>query len=284
MFSVLVLSGVCVALGVTARGQDKKKDKLTAAEVIQKHVESIGTADAIGAAKSRVLMGNGELVSKIRGAATIGGPAQFASQGNMVLFAMAFNATDYPYEKAAYDGQDVTVGVPNGRRTALAEYLKLKSMIVKEGLLGGSMSSAWPLLAADEKKLKVDYSGLTKFDGVQAHKLKYTPRDGDLRVSIYLEPDTFRHIGTVYEYSIQPKMGATSTASVSQQTSTYTLTEKFSDFKTAEKLTLPFSYSISVASEGQTLSRTGSTNLEWKVKFDNVFYNEKIEPTVFKVS
>src|SRR5690242_17863360 len=111
-----LLTVLSVLSGVSAYGQKEKK--LTAAEVIQKHVESIGTPEAIAAAKSRVFMGKGELVSKIKNANSIGGPAQFASQGDKLVFAMAFNASDYPYEKAAFNGEEISVGVPNGRRTA----------------------------------------------------------------------------------------------------------------------------------------------------------------------
>lgn len=283
--STLALMSVSILLSVTTPAQDKKDGKkLTAAEFLVKHAESVGTPEALAAATSRVMMGTGTLVSKVKSAGTIGGQAQFASQGNMILLAMGFNASDYPYEKAAFDGKDVTVGLPNGRRTALAEYLKVQPSILKDGLFGGVMSSAWPLFSTGDKKPKIDYSGLSKFEGKQAHKVKYTPRTGDLRVSLYFEPDTFRHIATVYEYTIQPKMGALSTDSVAGQVTRLTLTEKFSDFRTADKLTLPFGYSITYASEGQETSAVTSVGLEWKLKFENAYFNEKIEAAVFKVS
>jgi hypothetical protein len=283
--SAFALASLSFMFSSNVLAQDKKDGKkLTTAEVISKHLESIGTADAIAAAKTRVMMGTGTLVSKIKSANSIGGPAQFATQGDMLVFAMAFNASDYPYEKAAFDGENVTVGLPNGRRTALAEFIKAKSGVVKEGLFGGTLSSAWPLLAMDAKKVKLEYSGLSKFEGKQAHKIKYSPREGDLRVTLFFEPDTFRHVGSIYEYSIQPKMAAISTDSVSSQVTRFTLTEKFSDFRTADKLTLPFGYSITFSSQGQTLSTAASQDLEWNVKFENAYFNEKLDPGVFKVS
>ena len=42
-----------------------QKEKLTAADVIAKHLASIGTPEALKAAKSRVLVGQGALTSQL---------------------------------------------------------------------------------------------------------------------------------------------------------------------------------------------------------------------------
>jgi len=67
--------------------------------------------------------------------------------------------------------------------------------ILREGLFGGTISTAWPLLdlkPAGEAK----YEGVKKIDGRELHDLTYVPNKSssgsDLTIHLYFEPDTFR--------------------------------------------------------------------------------------------
>jgi hypothetical protein len=161
VFSALLI-GIAAASSTFAQ-----KDKPTAAEVISKHLASIGTLEAIKAAKSRVLVGTGSLNSQLRYTGKITGPAQLAFADDKVLLAIIFNSNDYPSEKLAFDGKEITYGRAIGnlalgsppsaspsnvtdtrsRRnlTLLGEFIKAQGSIVKSGLFGGVLSSAWPL-------------------------------------------------------------------------------------------------------------------------------------------
>jgi hypothetical protein len=263
--------------------QSDKAAKLTAEDVVAKHLASIGTPEDIAAAKTRVMVGQGILSGKAALTGRTGGPAQIASTGNMFLLAMIFpNTLNYPYEKLAFDGKNVTVGVPAGERTDLGNFLKLKSAILKEGLFGGTLSAGWPLLDVAGKKVKVSYSGLVELSGRKFHKLKYTSNVGDLTVSLYFEPETFRHVLSEYKYKIEAYSSGDSgvQGSVGDKSKYYSLTEQFSDYKTVGKLTLPFAYAINVTKQEEG----ALSSIDWQIKLTDFYFNEPLTADVFKVS
>jgi hypothetical protein len=58
----------------------------------------------------------------------------------------------------------------------LDDFLSSHDTIIKQGLMGGVLSSAWPLLSMAAKNPKLSYAGIKKINDRQAHQLKYTPR------------------------------------------------------------------------------------------------------------
>src|SRR4051812_35661244 len=199
LFAVLVL-----LLSISAPAQ---KNKITAEEIIEKHLASIGSPAALSAVKSRVMVGQGNLTSKLGYAGNLIGPAQIASDGDKFLLAIVFNSNDYPYEKLAFDGRNLTVGRANGRVTPLGEFLKSQSSMLKRGLLGGVLSSAWPLFNSDPKAVKVEYAGTENVNGKMLYKLKFDPaRSDSLRVNLYFDSDTYQHVMSQYDYTIQPHL------------------------------------------------------------------------------
>jgi len=124
--------------------------KLTADEIVSRHLSSIGKPESIAAVKSRIMTGTGTFTSKIQ-PGKVGGPVQFASDGDMVLLAMVFNANNYPFEKFAYDGKDLmTATLPSGGLSPLGTFLKSNKLVVKRGLFGGVLREGWPLLKPDK--------------------------------------------------------------------------------------------------------------------------------------
>ena len=260
-----------------------QKDKLTAEELLSKHVASIGTPEARAAAKSLVLIGEGTLSSKLGYSGRAGGPAQFASADNKFLLAIIFNSTNYRYEKLAFDGRELSFGRPfGGDLTRLGEFVKSQSSIVKQGLFGGVLSSNWVLARGEKGKVKMDYAGVETMGGKALHKLKLRPSGaGDLRVTAYFEVDTFRHLVTTYEYSIAAYSTSTDrTENALAKASHFSLTEQFSDFKKVGELTLPMGYSITVANDVDTQTE----NLMWTMSFKQAYFNEPLDASAFKVS
>jgi hypothetical protein len=278
----LLLAAIAVLGSVTFAQADKKPAKLTVEEIVSKHLASIGTPEDITAAKSIVMMGKGMLTSKLNRGIAIGGEAQFASTGSMLLFALGLNAADYPYEKFAFDGKSQSLGVPSGRKTALAEWLRAKNFLLKEGLVGGSMSTAWALRNPANLK-KMQAAGTEKIDDRLTYRVKYDSGGDNLRITLFFDAETFQHVRSEYKYEMQARMGATATASVSSQKDTYNMEETFSNFKTADKLTLPFGYKISIDITSPS-SGAGTIQLDWTMQYANAYYNEVIDPAVFKVS
>jgi len=280
MKNVVSLLCCIFVLGAQVHAQ---KEKISVDDLISRHAAAIGTSEAREAARSLVLMGQGTVSSKIGYIGCIGGPAQFASVANNFLFAMVLNSNEYPYERLAFNGKDLSFGRPAGSSlTKLGEFVKSQSSIAKQGLLGGALSTNWALARADKTKIKMEYAGIDTLGGGKYHKLKLRVRGtGELRVSAYFEPDTFRHKITVYEYSVAAYFtSAVRTENSSAQASHFSLTEQFSDFKQVGSLTLPMTYSITISSQDQ-----GQTeSLTWNIEFKQAYFNEPLEASAFKVS
>jgi hypothetical protein len=70
-------------------------------------------------------------------------------------------------------------GVSNHRRSSFGEFVHSQDQIVREGLLGGSLTTAWALLNLDHNQPKLSYEGLKKVDGRQLHDLRYRCKRND---------------------------------------------------------------------------------------------------------
>jgi len=257
-----------------------QKDKITLDDLINRHAASIGSPEAIAAAKSRILVGKAALTSKLGYNGRLVGPVQFASDGDKLLLAIIFNSNEYPYEKLAFDGKDMSFGRPNGKLTRLSDFVKAQTAIVKQGLFGGVLSANWPFAAG--RKVKAEFAGTENIGGKPLYKVKVRPAGGgDVTASLYFEPDTFHHVYTTYQYTIEPHMiSSDSTQNPSAKASYYTLTEKFSNFKKVGDLVLPLGYQLDIA-----IQLPDSTEqISWTMAFDQAFYNEPLEVSAFKVS
>ena len=73
------------------------------------------------------------------------------------------------------------------------EFLRGQDAVIREGLLGGVLSCAWPLLNLEDRKPRLSYEGLKTIDGQQLYDLRYRPqRSTDLDIHLYFDPQTFR--------------------------------------------------------------------------------------------
>jgi len=86
--------------------------------------------------------------------------------------------------------------VTPGVRSALGNFLMTHAQIFKQGLMGGTLSSAWPLLHLTGHNPGLEYAGQKKVSGSTLHELKYLPRGGsDLQVSLFFD-ETYQHVRT----------------------------------------------------------------------------------------
>jgi hypothetical protein len=151
----------------------------------------------------------------------------------------------------AFDGHTVTVAeLSPGVRSTLGKFFMEHEMPFREGLLAGTLSSAWPLLDLDSRKATLKYEGLKKIDGRQLHVLRYEGKnDSNLKTRLYFEADTFRHVRTEYEKRQVQEMVTEPGVTQKQGDSITKLTEEFGDFKTEGDLTLPHSYKLQLSIE-----------------------------------
>jgi hypothetical protein len=185
---------------------------------------------------------------------------------------------------------------------------------MKEGLLGGVLSLGWPLLDIEKRNPSLKYNR-AKVDGRELHVIDYNPKGGmnNMKVKLFFEPDTFRHVRTEYMLKVQGEQalqaGQTVTrgvipgaqsgqrdgtitrdAGIQDQiaNSYYRLVEKFDNFKEVKfkdskgsetgSLILPHSYAIEYSVEGQGSSFLG----HWNLIANQWMQNGKLDPSVFK--
>lgn len=243
--------------GVVAAMPDKEKMKPE--DVVAKHLESIGTVEARRAVRN--LVANGTVVFSIRsgGKGQAGGVSLIASEGEMNLLKMLFQSSPtYPHELLSYDGKEFgAIHVRPGARSPLGEFLMSHDAVFKQGLIGGTLSTAWPLLNLAERNPKLDYEGTKKIGDRQTHELRYAPRKGtEMKIKLFFDAETFQHVRTEYERTIAASLGgriSTSGASAGKNEVRYKLVEDFSDFRKEGGLTLPHTYKLSLNIQGPVI-------------------------------
>jgi len=281
----LAITTVFLSLVAGAIAQDNKEQKesvkLSADEIVNRHLASIGSAQAISAVKSRVMVGVGSLAAKSAVIKKIGGPAQFASQGSSLLLAMMFNATDYPYEKIGFDGKDLTNGIILGNVTSLGAFLRSNKALLKNGFFGGVLSTDWALLQPD-KSLRLESVGTGKIDGKSVYKVKASaPGVGDLSITLYFDSETFRHIRSEYYFRTGQLLSPSPAATVqiiSSAPTEFTVTEDFSNFTKVDDLVLPLLYTITYEAQGVDRTRI------WTINFTQIYNNQALDASAFHVS
>ncbi len=272
---------LCVAfcLALPALAQD---NKLKPEALVARHLEALGNAEARAAATTRVVSGAVNLTSRLGGTGNMAGQAMMASLGVKFRFGTRFNSPHYPGDDMAFNGKRLMTGfLTEGQRSNLILFLNSQEMILRDGLIGGALSTAWPLLRVEQMKAPLSYRGLKKIDGRQMHELLYRPpkSSGDLRVAMYFDAESFRHLRTQYEYEIGARLGIGANESSRQTESRYQLIESFDDFRVVDGLTLPHKYKLQLSIQTQSSSLLS----DWVFTFSRMTHKQKIEDDVFEI-
>ena len=143
MKSGLVLTRLLV-LAATVKAQEK----LTAEDILQRHLDSVGTAAIRSAARSRVV----EATTSYRillGAnpAHSDGKAVIVSEGNKLQMLLKINAPQYTGERFKRYGDRTSIEATNVNQTRseLGTLLESDDSPIREGLIGGVLTTGWPL-------------------------------------------------------------------------------------------------------------------------------------------
>ncbi len=256
--------------------------KLKAEDVVAKNLESIGTPEARAAAKSLIAVGNGTAKFLSNADPQSPGRIVIASEGTKFFFGINLESTTNRFadELYTFDGNTSSVGLPRqGNRSALGLFVQSNKMTIEQGLLGGTLSTAWVIANISENKGKLSFDGLKKVDGKEAYVLGYSKKGGgDVDVSLYFDKDTFRHIRTEYKRMSSAGIGLRPEDSTKYDETRFKLVEEFGDFRAESGLTLPHTYRIVYSTSGQR----GTTEIEWKFTLNEFSANQKLEPTTFK--
>jgi len=254
---------------------------MKAEEVLARHLESIGAAEARASVRTRVMSGTCKFSFHARSSGMTEGQVVLASEGEKSLLGMAFPSVEYPHERLGFDGKNVTAGyISQGIHTVLGNFFLTYNVIVREGLLGGTLTTAWPLLDMPARKSKLEYAGTKTINGKETHALRYNPSKGsEVSIKLYFDSVTFQHVRTEYERVINAEMGRTPEASSRNTATRYKMVEDFSDFKKEGVLTLPHDYKLQLSVSGQN----GSAQYEWVLRFTQFDFNQPIAPNSFNL-
>ena len=108
----------------------------------------------------------------------------------------------------------------------------------------------------------------------------------DLEIQLYFEPDTSRHVMTVYSYSVMARAGGGPTASAGQEERRYRLEERFADFKDVDNLSLPGRWTIQFDSggSGRTTGRGAASQItQFEVTNARISHNINVDPKNFDI-
>lgn len=276
-YAALLLCAIVVTsptLGVT--------QKIKPAEVVAKHLESLGEAQTRASVKTRIISGTAQVIFRTTPSGQAIGRSVLASEGVKSLVGMSFPTPVYPREQLGFDGNSFLAAFATpGVRSMLGDFLMTNSSIFKQGLMGGTLSAAWPLLDLESRNAQLEYIGTRKVDERILHEARYTPRAGsDLKVTLFFDQQSFRHVRTEYERVVVAQMDTRSMTNVQTRESRYKMIEEFTLFKEEGGLNLPHIYTIKLAIDTQ-----GGTFLaEWTLKLVQFSFNEKIDPASFRIS
>ncbi len=292
---------VAVMVFMTAAISVAAQEQLTLEQLIAKHLASIGTPEARAAVKSRVAEGKSKF-EKVNAGGYIEGKATVASLAANSRLVMKYPNPDYPGEDMITDGNKVQVfGRP--RRSALGFFIYNQSTaLLTEGLLEGTLSTAWPLLDPKLRSAKLTYNGLKTIDGQQLHEVRYEPKKRtDLDIRLYFSKDDFRHVLTIASITLSPRLvsnvspdaalqGGTigpltatmssgpEAANAAQSVIRYRIEERFSNFAQFDGMTFPTSFQIRYDLEGQRQAHERYTNT-----FNDVINNVSLDPKSFEI-
>jgi hypothetical protein len=276
IFAVLLVALSLVSLRSSAT------DKLKPEDLVAKHLESIGTASARAAIVTRIIAGTSQVIFRTPPPGQAVGRAVLASQGLKNLVGMSFPSPVYPREELGFNGNTfIAAYVTPGVRSSLGGFLMTNDLIFKQGLMGGTLSSAWPLLDLNARRPQLEYAGTRKVDDRTLHELKYQPRGGsELQIRLFFDQENFRHVRTEYERVIAASTGTRAYANVQEREIRYKMVEEFSDFKKEGELNLPHTYKIKLAVDSQN----GTFLADWVMTLTQFSFNQKIDPASFSIS
>lgn len=275
----------------------------SAEEILQRHLESLGSAPTRSAAKSRVVEGTASYRVLRGGEGQYTGKAVVVSDGNRTHILLKIEAPQYVGERFISDGDKTSVEGTNANKTRseFGTFLRSEDLPLREGLLGGVLTTAWPLLDLDAQKGKLHFQGLLSVDGTNLYAATYQPhkRTG-LEITLYFDPATLHHVRTVYTeteavgiatarqidmmaasgkktLSNIPSPDARSARMTPQR---WKIEEQFDSFKTTDGLTLPSRYDLRFEKQ----MADGSTKtVEWEVTATRVLNNVPVDARNFQV-
>ncbi len=253
--------------------------KLTAEEVIAKHIDSIAPAETRAGLKTFITTGEVQVDYITQKNQPAKGRVVIASEGPKLFFGLQLNAADYAQELIVFDGNKHSVGfVKAGVRSDLGTFVQNNNELLTHGLLGGTLSTSWPLLNASEAKARIKYSGTKKVDGKESYVLEYAPKGGsDLEIAMFFDKETFRHVRTEYKRLLSSGIGGNIDQSARTSETRLKVTENFSDHREVHGMVVPHKYKLIYEFSGTN----GTKEVEWTYQLLDFAVNQSLDAGTF---
>jgi hypothetical protein len=256
--------------------------KIRCEELVAKHLESIGSAEARAKVKSRAMRGSAGVIFRLGNSGGLSGEGSILSEGRKIRTAMIFGHPSYPGEHHAFDGKSVTVGIVKpSQRSNLSQFLYEHSFLIREGLIGGTLATGWCLLDLEQRKPALNYKGLKEIEGKELHQLEYKARQREslMRVNLYFQTDTFRHVLSKYVFTIPAQMGRSPAESALLRDRIFSVTEEFDNFQPVDGLSLPHLYRLVFSYEGQPEVFL----TEYEIQAGPILHNIELDEQEFRI-
>lgn len=281
----------------------KSQEHVTAEDVLQRHLDSIGTAAVRDAMKSRVVEATASYRVLQGGSGQFEGKAVVASAGRQLHMLLKISAPQFTGERFISNGQKIGVEgtYPGKDRSAFGSFLYAEDAPLREGLLGGVLSTAWPLLNWPAHRGQLRYEGPKNVGGTSLLVMAYRPggRSG-LEITLYFDPATYRHVRSVYAEDEPVGIYTSSQSDIARASEAmptrrgmiaarpnarlspirWKIEEQFSNFKTVDGMTLPAHYDLRF----EELRPNGSqTIVQYDVNMTRVMNNIPVDARNFQI-
>jgi hypothetical protein len=224
IFTALRSRIAIAALFLTATSSLMSGAEMKVEDVVARHLDSIGTTEARSATKTRLVQGTSRFKIALNGSGEPQGTSALVSQGRKSVVMIKLANGDYRGEPFVTDGDKVYVAATasSHRRSSFGEFVHSQDQIVREGLMGGTLTTAWALLNLDANKPKLSYNGLKKINGGEAYEIGYrSKKKDDLTFHLYFDKDNYRHVMTTYSVTLAsglaPNSGVTDITQTAKQ-------------------------------------------------------------------
>ena len=267
-----------VLIGASIASAQKMKPE----ELVAKHLDSIGSAEARAAIKSQIAVGEAVVTFISTKNVPAKGRIVMASSGPKNFYGLSLNASDYPGERFSFDGSKTKVAkVMSGQRSYFGIFVDGNELVLRDSLLGGTLASSWALHDVANKNVKLSVGGTKKMDGKEYHVLNYSPKKGsDVEITLYFEKDTYRHARTEYKRTSSAGIGVRPEQSSGFDETRLKIVEIFDDYRQEGSLTLPHSYKLLYNESGQR----GTREVEWAYVMNEFAFNQAMDEKTFDVT
>ena len=269
LLSALIIGASLLSGATWVAAQNDEKQKLTAEEIISKHLTAVGGREALARIKTRVALGTVTKENEPEGTLAI------MSEPTRVSAFYSFRDFDV---RMIYDGQNAIVR-PVLPRNIAALKEKYHEMLAS-GLMFNSISLFNLITTNAQGPLKMEAKGTKKVKGRPAYAVQIkTPKGPTMRV--YFDTEDFMWVRTEYgRASLSKEMGAFSNDVVNQAGSDVTVDFYIdtSDFREADGVKLPFKFEQVLTAPLMRQKSIGTI----VGTFREYRHNIEIDPTMFQ--